>query len=39
MRNSLDIDEYIASLDIPQILSLIKRLISELYERYMNEAE
>lgn len=37
--NKLDIDEYIASLSIPQILGLIKRLTSELYERYISEAE
>ena len=37
--NNLDIDKWIASLDIPQIIALMKRLLSELYERYMSEAE
>lgn len=37
--DSLDLDELIAKLDIPQILHLIERLLSELYVRYMDEAE
>ena len=37
--NSLNLDELIATLDIPQLLQLIKRLVDELYQRYMSEAE
>jgi hypothetical protein len=37
--NSLDLDEYISKASIPELLDLIKRLISELYMRYMSEAE
>lgn len=37
--NSRKLDEYIASLSIPELLDLIRQLISELYMRYMGEAE
>lgn len=37
--NRIELDEYIASLDIVQILELMKRLVFELYERYMSEAK
>ena len=35
--NRLEVDEYIASLDYPQIVELIERLVNELHERYMSE--
>jgi len=39
IRNSLELDELVAKLDIPQILALIKRLTDELMQRYMDIAE
>lgn len=39
IMNSLKLEEYIASLTIPELLDLIRQLISELYMRYMSEAE
>lgn len=37
--NSLKLEEYIASLTIPELLELIGQLVSELEMRYMSEAE
>ena len=33
--NTLDIDEYIAGLDVPEIIELIEKLLSELLIRFM----
>lgn len=37
--NKLQLEEYIASLTIPELLDLIRQLVSELMDRYMSEAE
>ena len=35
----LELEEYVASLTIPELLDLIRQLVSELDLRYMSEAE